>query len=152
MLLKLVMLFSILLASCLSAYGGWFTDHTNLEYNITFAPPHNEPVVGDRVARYRVQLRPSVEFKYFRYNLKIDAWACNTWQSNDVIGNGGDAWDNSDYSIEKWRIGFTHRAEAGPKIIHLFTEYYVPYDNDSWGGHGMERHYYWLVGFGGKFW
>ena len=22
----------------------------------------------------------------------------------------------------------------------------------AWGGHGMERHYYWLIGIGGTLW
>jgi hypothetical protein len=122
-----------------------------LEWNATFVPPHHEPVVGDKVARYRLQVIPGYEMEYFRISLQLDAWGVQTWQPSSVVGHNWQAYENSDWSVEEWRLGTTTRAEAGPDKLHFYTEYYMPIDRKTWGGHGMERHYYWLVGFGGRY-
>lgn len=122
----------------------------HLSYSATFAPPHNEPVVGNMVARYRLQLEPSVEWEWLRYKLTATAWGCNEWRSDP--GNGfPDAWEGSDWSVTEWRYSLTHRATVGPKRLGLFVENYMPLNRNSWGGHGMERHYYLLTGVGGEF-
>jgi hypothetical protein len=123
-----------------------------LQWNATFAPPHNDPVVGDRVARYRVQVEPNLEIGWLRYRLRFNAWGVNRWQSVDKVGGGLDSWSNSDWSVEKWRLSLLHQAEFGPKSIHLFVEYYQPIDSNDWKGHGLETHYYMLTGIGGIFW
>ena len=142
----------LLLFATPSLADNWFTDHTSLNYNLTFSPPHNEPVVGNQVARYRLQLNPEITFKYARYDLEFDVWGTNQWRNGSTVGNGSEAWDNSDWSIDKYRLSLTHKVHLGPETLHIFTEYYMPIDRKSWGGHGMETNYYWLVGFGGTLW
>jgi len=120
----------------------------SLELSATMAPPHNEPVVGDRVARYRAELTTDVRWGCLQWEPKLTAWGVNQWRSTADIGNGSDAWENSDYSIEKWRVSHTQNLSLWlTDYAALTTEYYMPLDRKSWGGHGLERHYYWLVGF-----
>lgn len=137
------------LASPVSA-GSWIDGTSTFVWNLTVAPPHNEPVIGDKVARYRLQLHPEYATTYFRVSPEINVWGVNTWQPSDVVGHGWEAWQNSDWSVEEFRTSVTTRAEIGPKALHFYTEYYWPIDRKSWGGHGLERHYYWLVGVGGR--
>lgn len=140
------MLAAMLLALTLPAGAADYS----LRWNATFAPPHNEPVVGDRVARYRLHIEPGIEFKFLRYRLAINAWGVNHWRTSDTVGHGfPEAWEGSDWSVEEWRTSTTHRLELGPGWLHFFTEYYLPLDRKSWGGHGMETNYYWLTGVGG---
>lgn len=126
--------------------------HFSLQWNATFAPPHNEPIIGNRVARYRLQVEPTVKFGWLRYRLMINAWGVNRWQQGCVVGDGMSAWENSDWSVERWRFSFLQRAEIGPKLFHVFVEDYQPIHARSWGGHGMETDHYLLVGIGGILW
>jgi hypothetical protein len=119
-----------------------------VELEVALAPPHNEPVVGDKVARYRAELKGDVCWGRLQWEPKITAWGVNTWRSTDRIGHGWNAWQNSDYSIEKVRVSHTQNLSFWLNDnIALTTEYYMPLNRKSWGGHGLERHYYWLVGF-----
>ena len=124
----------------------------SLGWNATFAPPHNEPVIGDKVARFRLQATPSIEFKYFRYSLEVNAWGVQKWRPSSVVGNGfPDAWQRSDWSVDTWRFTTLHKAEVGTEKLHVYVEQYMPIDRHSFGGHGMERHYFLLTGVGGRF-
>jgi len=145
-------LVSVAVSAAAEPAGPWAKEHTSLEYNFAFVPPHNEPVVGDKVARYRAQISPSLTTKWFRYHLDINAWLVNTWQSRDVVGNDWEAWRKSDWGVEDVRLSLLHRFSVGPEKVGLFVENYQPIDRHSWGGQGMERHYYWLVGVGGRLW
>lgn len=119
-----------------------------LTVETAMAPPHNEPVVGNRVARYRAELKGDVRWGRLQWEPKITAWGVNAWRSTDAIGHGWDAWRNSDYSIEKIRVSHTQNLSLWlSDHVALTTEYYMPLNRKSWGGHGLERHYYWLVGF-----
>lgn len=142
---------SILLMLCCLAAPAAASESLRLEqftFDATFAPPHNEPVVGDRVARYRVQLAGDVRWWRFQWEPKLTAWGVNQWRSGATIGNGGDAWDNSDYSVDKWRVSHTQNLNVWvTDHLALTTEYYMPIDRKDWGGHGLESNYYWLVGF-----
>ena len=145
LILTILTILIILLPLSAQAY------EVHLGWNAAMAPPHNEPVVGNKVARYRLQVKPSVEFKYFRYSLQVDAWGVNKWQPSSVVGHWPDSISGSDWSVEEWRVATTHRAEVGPYKVHAYIEYYMPLDRHNWGGHGMERHYYTLIGIGGRF-
>lgn len=126
-------------------------DQSTLDWSLTFAPPHNEPVIGDKVARYRLQLHPEWSSKFVRFSPEINAWGVNTWQTSDVVGHGvPDAWENSDWSVETVRISMTTRVELGPESIHLYAEHYMPINRESWGGHGLEQNVYFLLGIGGR--
>jgi len=132
----------------------WVKDaELHLAWNAVTFPPHNEAVVAGKVARYRLQATPSVEFKYFKYSLQVDAWGVNTWQPSSVVGNGIQNWDQSDWSVEEWRLSTLQRVQVGSSQLHLYVEAYMPISRDSdWsGGHGMETEYYNGVGVGGMF-
>ena len=45
----------------------WALELHQLTVDATFAPPHNEPVVGDRVARYRLQASADVRMWRFAW-------------------------------------------------------------------------------------
>ena len=76
----------------------------NLELSAQFAPPHNEPVIGNRVARYRIQITPTLDWGIVHYRIEANAWGVNIWQRPNVVGHGvPEAWENSDWSVEEWR-------------------------------------------------
>jgi hypothetical protein len=112
-------------------------------------PPHHEPIVGNRVARYRVEAEPVVEWGKLETSLKLTSWGAQRW--NRDIGHGTDAWEESDWSVEEWRQAFTHTATVWimPKL-GVYSEYYQPIDrHEKWPGKGQETNYYWLVGIKG---
>jgi hypothetical protein len=114
-------------------------------------PPAHEPVIGNKVARYLLEVTPGYEDEYLRFGIALKAWGVNTWLHPDVRGHGWDKFTDSDYSVDEWRMSTTTRLEIGPEKFHFTTEYYKPINSGEWGGHGLERHYYWLVGFGGRY-
>jgi hypothetical protein len=123
----------------------------HLNYSAMFVPPHHEPIVGNRVARYRVEVEPVMEWGKLETSLKLTSWGAQRWNRN--VGNGiPDAWQDSDWSIEEWRHALTHKATywIKPKF-GIYSEYYKPLEHESWGGHGQEIHYYWLLGIRGRF-
>ena len=112
-----------------------------------FAPPHNEPVVGDRVARYRSEAVLEVQWGRFTWRPTLTAWGVQKWQPTDIVGHGRDAWRNSDFEIETVRWSHTQNLDFRlTDSVSITTEYYMPLYRDTWGGHGLERHYYWLIG------
>lgn len=127
----------------------------SLYVTATFAPPHNEPVAGDRVARYRAELEPALHLKWLDVEGKLSAWGVQKWRPSSVVGNGfPEAWRGSDWDVEAWRFSYTARATAWvwPQRLGLFAEHYKPINRHSWGGRGMERHYYLLTGVRGRLW
>lgn len=113
-----------------------------------FAPPHNEPVVGDRVARYRSEATAVLRWGKLEWQPKLTAWGVQKWQPTDIVGHGNDAWRNSDFGIETIRWSHTQTVKYHmTDSFALSSEYYMPLYRDTWGGHGLERHYYWLAGF-----
>ena len=144
-----VMILSLALCGLLfmSAYASDFY----LEWNAGVLLPHHEAVVGDSVARYRLQATPTYEFNYGKYSLQVDAWGVQKWQPSSVVGHFPESYENSDWSVEKVRVSTKHRLKLGADKLHLFVEYYMPLNRRQWGGHGMERHYYLLAGVGGTF-
>ena len=123
-----------------------------LKYNLTFVPPHNEPIVGSLVARYRAEITPTLQLgKYVHYELDLTTWGVNKWRTSEVVGHGfPEAWEGSDWSVDEWRVSTTHRLILGAEKFHGYVEGYRPIDGQSWGGVSM-RHYHLLVGFGGSF-
>lgn len=139
-------IFSVVVA--VQAFSFESPELEDLVIDVMMAPPHNEPVVGDKVARYRSEMKASVRWGRLQWEPKITAWGLNTWRATNRIGNGTNAWKNSDYSIEKVRVSHTQNLSLWlTDNFAMTTEYYMPLDRKSWGGHGLERHYYWLVGF-----
>jgi len=142
-------LFMLLLWPCLG-YGLEY----NVNWNFTFAPPHHEPVVGNRVARYRLYVEPEIHTKYADFSLISQTWFRQKWQPSVLVGHGIEAWKNSDWGFDDTKTSVTFRTIMSPfedKRVGLFVEYYMPLSRTTWGGHGMETNYYLLVGVGGKF-
>jgi hypothetical protein len=122
-----------------------------LEWRAMLVPPAHEPVVGNMVARYLAEVTPGYTSEHVRFGVTLKAWGVNRWVPPSVRGHDWEKFENSDYTVDDWRLSYTAKAELGPDWLHLTTEYYKPIDAGDWGGHGMERHYYWLVGFGGRY-
>lgn len=125
----------------------------SLHWNATFVPVNHEPVVGNLVARYRIQLEPRIDYKRFHYVAEMKAWGGQKWRNRSLLGDGFvEKYRNSDWSVETWRFAILHRLtfDLFGDRLGIYTEYYMPQDRHSWGGHGMERHYYLLTGIRGK--
>jgi hypothetical protein len=123
----------------------------HMSSNFTVAPPHNEPVFGDKVVRYRAQLLTEVEWKFIRYSLEFNAWGTQQWQPSSVVGHFPDSLEGSDWGVEAWRYTNKHILEIGSENLYWFNEYYLPIDRHDIKGHGMENNYYWLTGVGIRF-
>lgn len=118
-------------------------------YNVSFAPPHNEPVIGNKVARYRVELAPTLTYKGFEYQVKGTAWGVNTWRRPADVGHFPDSWSHSDWTVDEWRYSVTQTATYWMGDVGLFAEHYQPFGESDWGGHGLEDNYYLLMGVKG---
>ena len=115
----------------------------NLELAAQFAPPHNEPVIGDRVARYRIQIAPELDWGIVHYRFEANAWGVNLWQTPDTVGHGvPEAWENSDWSVEEWR--FTGVGCLLVDISESTSVFVESSYSEAFKGNGS---YYHLVGF-----
>lgn len=129
-----------------AAHAGPKLEHCYLTSE--FAVPHNEPVIGDYVARYRAQAVAEVAWGRVTWEPRLTAWGVNTWRNSEQVGHFPESFANSDWSIEAVRLSTTQTLSLRlTDYLHLTTEYYMPFDRSRWGGHGLERHYYWLTGF-----
>lgn len=142
-------LFILVFAQC--SHGLEF----HLDWNGTFSPPHNEPVLGGhgkgKVARYRFQLEPSLAFKYLLLTGQFNAWGVNTWAPSS--SHQSKSWEHDNWSIEEVRYTYKIRAYLGEEDakIKLFSEYYQPINSAEWGKGGTSMgDYWWLVGFSGR--
>lgn len=119
----------------------------DLRLSVTFAPPHNEPVIGSYVARYRTELHGTVSWGPVEWTPRLTLWGVNTWRNSATVGHFPDSWGNSDWSIEHYRLSTTQQIKLrATDHLAVFAEHYLPFQNERWGGHGLERHYYWLTG------
>lgn len=120
----------------------------HLDWNATFVPPHNEPVLWDMVARYRLQLNPQVKFEYLDIRPQLNVWGVNTWIApNKQLST---SWFHDDWSIEEVRYTYKVKAFIGPESwkIRPYTEYYDAIN----GGKGATSFgsYWWLIGVSGR--
>lgn len=108
----------------------------------TFAPPHNEPVIGDLVARYRVRTVAEAHWQRLSFLGEVNLWGCQKWRTPDQVGHGiPDAWEGSDWDISEWRFDANYEvAFEVVKHVDLFTEYKW---EQEYRGHNS---YYWLTG------
>jgi len=124
----------------------------SLKYNLTTVPVNHEPVVGDKVARYRLQITPAVQIGRLSHEVQTNIWGVNTWRPRSMLGQGFvEKYENSDWTIENYRVSLMHTTKFDliDKRLQLFSEYYYPIDRHSWGGMSL-RHYYWLIGISGE--
>ena len=70
-----------------------------------FTPPHNEPIINDRIARYKVEGNIGYDIGRLDLDLAIKAWGLNKWQRG--IGSGWKSWQNTDWGLEKIRLDCT---------------------------------------------
>lgn len=124
----------------------------HLGWNAAFVPPHNEPVVGNKVARYRFQFKPIIETKWLEYNGEFSAWGVNTWTSpNSHISS---SWSHDNWNIEEVRYTTKHIVYLGQnKSLRVYSEFYQPINSADWGKGGSSMgDYWWLVGLSGRLW
>jgi hypothetical protein len=146
------LLFALFIAALLLPAQG-VAQPFSLHWNATTVPVNHEPVVGNLVARYRLQLEPRLDWGRLHYHLQANAWGGQKWRPRHTLGEGFfEKYRNSDWSVETWRFSLLHRVhfDLFGDRLQLFSEYYKPIRRHEWGGHGMERHYYWLIGVGGR--
>jgi hypothetical protein len=119
----------------------WSTER--FEVGASFVPPHNEPVIEDEVARYKIEMDGSVRFwKRVTADLNVIAWGVQTWRTGDQVGHGfPDAWRGSDWGVKKVYMDYTGKVGVdvyGP--VQAFVEHRVrPYH--------LSSNNYWLFGF-----
>jgi hypothetical protein len=116
-------------------------DLERFEVSTAFAIPHNEPVIGEYVARYKAELDASVRFlSRITFDANAKAWGLQEWRTPEVVGHGfPDAWQGSDWSIETVRMDYNFKAGVdiyGP--LQAYVEHHPRSDVSS---------YYWLTGF-----
>jgi hypothetical protein len=108
-----------------------------------FAPPHNEPVIGDLVARYRLRTVMHAHWQRLSFLGEVNLWGCQKWRTPDQVGHGiPDAWEGSDWSVQEVRWDANYEvAFTLAQHVDLFTEYKW---TQEYKGHDS---YYWLTGF-----
>lgn len=109
----------------------------------TFAPPHNEPVVGDRVARYRLRAEQAIDWGAFSLNGQYTAWGVQPWQRPHVVGHGLDAWENSHWGVEQWRSEWSYQIRYRP-MTHF--NFFVEHRNTDWSDVSPQGSYWNLFG------
>ena len=82
--MKYLIIILLLLSAC-----------THLDLSAGLVPPHNEPILGDRIARYKAEIEAGAEWKRLTLDLDTKLWGLNQWQRN--IGSGWDAWENTEW-------------------------------------------------------
>lgn len=124
---------------------------TDANVGVLFTIPHNEPVINDKVARYRLDHNIGVKlFNFVKINYKGDLWAVNTWRTPEVVGHGfPDAWRGSDWTVEGWRYDYLVTAympvtSSGRLNVGVEHNKYWWITPDATGGHASN--YWWQVG------
>jgi len=77
----------------------------SFEAGVAFTPPHNEPIVQDMVARYKIEADGSVRIlKRITFDANVRFWFLQGWRTPDAVGHGfPDAWRGSDWNFERVR-------------------------------------------------
>jgi hypothetical protein len=120
------------------------------DYSLMFVPPKHEPVIGDKVARYRAEIMPSVLWGDVEIAAKLTAWGVQPWERG-AVGDPAQ-WADRDWEVEEWRYAYTlYGTYRINKHVGIYTEYYKPINSESWGrSYGNESNYSWLVGVRGR--
>jgi len=127
---------------------------TGLEVSAVFAPPHNEPVVQDMVARYKAEFDGGVRFwKRVTFDANARVWFLQEWRTPETVGHGfPEAWKGTDWNFERVRMDYNLKLGVdvlGP--VQVFVEHnkwdYLTRAKPS--DHSSE--YYWMTGFRFKY-
>jgi len=143
----LFILILVLIKTNIVFAGNFLTENTTLSFTTALVPPHGEPVIGDRVARYRLNSDYTLSFKYLQYEGKATLWLTQKWHLSSEVGHGIEAWKNSDWGFDKSRVSLNHILYFGKETwsVRPFAENYQPINGSSWGGVGTFGNYY-LIG------
>lgn len=127
----------------------YFPRVERLEVSAAFTPPHNEPVVQDMVARYKLEGDGSIRFwKRVTLDANLKIWFLQDWRTPQAVGHGfPDAWKGSDWNFERARMDYNLKLGVdivGP--IQAFVEH------NKWNylteaRPAKESDYYWMTGF-----
>lgn len=139
----LCVVLTVALWSAVVAHG-YGAELTAAEVSLAFTPPHNEPVIGDYVARYKIEGNAGVRVWRFTLDTDVKAWFLQDWRPPNVVGHGfPTAWRNSDWGFEKARIDYN--AKLG---FDLFGGWQAFVEHNRWSIIEEDRHdYYWMTGF-----
>jgi len=146
-LLSIVLMIAVwvLLLCCVSARAV----DLDLTWSAGFVPPHNEPVVGNKVARYRTTIGAELTQGWFYLNPELTFWHVNTWTPANTHVTS--SWEHDDWSIEGTRPTLDLNLEIGPETMpHLYSEYFAPLGNWSQRGAGSFSSYWWIIGIKGR--
>jgi len=126
-----------------------------IEVQSFFTIPHNEPVVDDKVARYRLTGKIEVDLWRFRGEYEGVLWGLNTWRTPDQVGHGfPDAWKGSDWNIERFKYYQNTAAMfdiTGKKNLWIRLEgsqfWYPDLPTGRIAGYENSSNYWWQFGF-----
>ena len=140
--------FAVVLALLLSASTAMALDLERFEASAAFAPPHNEPVVNDQVARYKVEGDGSIRFwKRMTFDANLKFWFLQDWRTGEVVGHGfPDAWRGSDWNFERVRMDYN--LKLGIDIVGPFQAFV---EHNKWAYVSESKpsnisDYYWITG------
>ncbi len=145
---KLLTVLLLLVASNVHAI-----DLTRLEVSAAFTPPHNEPVIGNYVARYKVEGDAAIRAWRFTLDGNVKAWFLQNWRTPEVVGHGfPDAWRGSDWGFHSVRLDYN--VKLGFDIVRHLQAFV---EHNKWGfvteapAGSKPSDYYWMTGFRYKF-
>ena len=119
------------------------------ELSAAFTIPHNEPIIQDMVARYKLEADGGIRFwKRVTFDVNTKIWFLQNWRTPDVVGHGfPDAWKGSDWNFERARIDYNLKLGVdiyGP--IQVFVEHNKwDYLTEARPPAQMSE-YYWMTG------
>jgi len=127
---------------------GKYVHLNRLDFAVAFAPPHNEPIVGDKVARYKLEGNGGLLIGPVTFDVNAELWGLNQWDSPNAVGHGfPDAWRNSRWGVETARLDWTMTLGY---YLTKKTQAYIEHNRwDYVGGAIPSSHiseYYWMVG------
>ena len=99
---------ALVLLTLLLALPAGAVDLERFEIGAAFTIPHNEPIVQDMVARYKVEADGSIRFwKRFTVDANAKVWFLQDWRTPETVGHGfPDAWKGSDWNFEQARFDY----------------------------------------------
>lgn len=136
----------VLFGVCSKAHG---FDVTRFEVSAAFTPPHNEPIVGNKVARYKVEGDAGLRLWRFTLDGNAKVWFLQDWRTPEVVGHGiPDAWRGSDWGFDAARLDYN--AKLGFDLVGGWQAFV---EHNKWSHlagippsvHANE--YYWMTGF-----
>lgn len=136
---------AFVLVSCPKSYGA---ELYRAEVSFAFTPPHNEPIVGDKVARYKAEGDAGLRLWRFVLDGNVKVWFLQGWRPPEVVGHGiPDAWRGSDWGFDSARLDYNLKLG-----FDLFGGWQAFVEHNKWNhlsgippsAHANE--YYWMTG------